>query len=76
MKITQIWESPTNEGTLLVALGRDYDNSTYDSRLRGLGKCLSIIGKRGASHDFYEITFENGTIYLDESAVGTRHEPV
>lgn len=69
MKITQIWESPTNEGTLLIVLGHDYTDA-YDHRLKGFGKCLSIIGKQG----FYEITFENGVVYLGEAAVGTRLE--
>lgn len=73
-KITQIWESPTNEGTLHVSLGFDYSNS-YDHRTHGLGKCLSINGKQNESGGYWEVVFENGTIYLNDTAVGTRHEP-
>lgn len=71
MTITQIWESPTNEGTFDAEVGRDYTNS-YDRRLKGLGRCLSISGLQNDSGGYYEVLFENGRIYLNESAVGTR----
>lgn len=72
-KITAVWESPTNEGTISLRVGYE---SPWDNRTKGLGKVLAIVGGEYPDGHFVLVMFEHGEVFLPSACCGTRVEEV